>query len=980
MYRGQSNISAIFRATKMLIIAIFTTASAMAQSSTTTDISNAIIHNEYRFVGYGGNDYYELYQTDGVIEVYINDNGWKKLKLGTDFTFRIQNSDGEDVDKVIDRGTYNLVVTGIGNYSGETSQTLCISGSGIWSDYKANFFSQIDSENSVITITSEAELALLAWHFNNNNYFFAEYKGWTFRLACDLDLSNYFWIPIGSDTPGSDVAFLGHFDGQGHTIKGMHVERFNKGSQSDYFYPQGLFGLIAKGASIKNLTLTESEIVSGYNFGVGALVGHANYGTTIENCHVTSSVNVVCSFGTDSEYAGEYYGGIVGYSSADMAGCTSGANIFKEMDTKGCTAFGGIVGRCAINSFGHLSNCIYYGNNVFADSNAGAVAGMMENSRNAVTNCYYTHGKLNGSGNDDQRGITQVKGYDLDNVFDVDFGGDMTTEYSFGGIKVYPNAMVYDGVCYTLPQYVKTLEGAGTADAPYLIKTTAHLDMLAACVNNGNLFTGKHFKLCNNLTYDATEGKYTTIGYWDGSAGYYFDGVFDGGNHSISGIYISKNGKTQADKYQGIFGWTGKNCVIKNLLVCSCTFNAHEATGAIVGSNEGRIENCHVLGDVSVNAVTGKTYYHGGIVGFNNTTGVVTGCSSCVSMTEIDAGACGDVGGIVGLNYGEISNCLALGCDINGTTYIGAIVGENDKGLLSQNYYSACRWSSTQGTVTKTVGIGCGGKGDDSADIETGEGAVPALCDDCDNSLSIAQLSARAKYLYDNGFASMSTADLCLSWRTLWKDGSWNTLCLPFAVSNIDGTPLEGAMVLTLDNASFDAGTLTLNFTNATTIEAGVPYIVKWPNDTENQALADPVFRDVTISTCSPEDKAAATDVVVFKGQYAPLTISGEADNTLLFMGADNLLYYPKSSMTINAFRAYFKLQGGLVAGEPSSHGNFNSIVLNFDGSITRIDHPDTSAPVFRYDDWFTLDGRKITGKPKAKGLYINSGKKMVIE
>ena len=71
--------------------------------------------------------------------------------------------------------------------------------------------------------------------------------------------------------------------------------------------------------------------------------------------------------------------------------------------------------------------------------------------------------------------------------------------------------------------------------------------------------------------------------------------------------------------------------------------------------------------------------------------------------------------------------------------------------------------------------------------------------------------------------------DVTLTDRTLYKDGDWNTLCLPFALSSFTGTPLEGATVKTLESTAFSNGTLTMNFSNdLTSIEAGKPYIVKW--------------------------------------------------------------------------------------------------------------------------------------------------------
>ncbi len=45
--------------------------------------------------------------------------------------------------------------------------------------------------------------------------------------------------------------------------------------------------------------------------------------------------------------------------------------------------------------------------------------------------------------------------------------------------------------------------------------------------------------------------------------------------------------------------------------------------------------------------------------------------------------------------------------------------------------------------------------------------------------------------------------NVTLAGRTLYKDGSWNTLCLPFDVEDISSSPLAGATVKELNDASF---------------------------------------------------------------------------------------------------------------------------------------------------------------------------------
>lgn len=588
---------------------------------------------------------------------------------------------------------------------------------------------------------------------------------------------------------------------------------------------------------------------------------------------------------------------------------------------------------------------------------------------------YYTSTTLKGCNGTDPSEIKIVDSYDLDQVFDVDFGGDMTTQYDYEGIQVYPKAMVYNGVAYTLQENVTTLEGSGTATVPYLIKTTDDLDLVASYVNKGKSFTEKYFKLCNDLTYDGRAGNYTAIGYYeDGFAsGCCFDGVFNGNNHCISGINIHKDGTTSADKYQGIFGWTGENAIVRELMVSNCTFDGFSNTGAISGRNDGLITNCHVLDGVGVNAVAASTECHGGIVGYNRETGSVNGCSSSVSMSELGAGSCSKVGGIIGLNEGTMASCLALGCDIQGTTYVGTLMGQNSATDCSNNFYSACNLTIAGENISTSSNMGCG-NGASASDITNEDGAVPALRDGSDNTTAISQMTERADYLTLNGFNAATSVDI--SGRTLYKVGGWNTLCLPFALTDFTGTVLEDATVMTLSEASFSNGTLTLDFVDATAIEAGKPYIVKWAEDTNHPTIDNPVFAGVTISG---DASAVETSTIHFIGSYNPLIISEEGDKKLLYMGGDNTVYYPNGAMNINAFRAYFYLQGDLVCGKPSSTGNINDFVLHFgDGETNTIENRIVNVGNER-DSWFTIDGRKLSGKPAIKGINIHNGRKEAI-
>ncbi len=241
-----------------------------------------------------------------------------------------------------------------------------------------------------------------------------------------------------------------------------------------------------------------------------------------------------------------------------------------------------------------------------------------------------------------------------------------------------------------------------------------------------------------------------------------------------------------------------------------------------------------------------------------------------------------------------------------------------------------------------------------------------SLPDGQDNTALLADLNGK-------------TIDLVLEGRTFYHDGSWNTLCLPFALDSFEGTPLEGATVMKFEKkqTSFAGSTLTIGFSSESTkINAGKPYLVKWTDGAGE--VKDPTFRNVTVSTTEP-GSYEATDVHML-GTFSPVTLQS-GDTRKLYLGDGNKLYYPSADVTVNACRAYFVLQGDLTAGEPSEAQAVSSLVLNFDGEETAISeiYDVMSAPAAD-DAWYTLDGRRLGGKPTARGIYINRGRKVVIQ
>ena len=218
---------------------------------------------------------------------------------------------------------------------------------------------------------------------------------------------------------------------------------------------------------------------------------------------------------------------------------------------------------------------------------------------------------------------------------------------------------------------------------------------------------------------------------------------------------------------------------------------------------------------------------------------------------------------------------------------------------------------------------------------------------------------------------------LTLSGRTLYKDGDWNTLCLPFDMNGFSGTPLEGATVKTLESSNYDSTTktLTLNFSNATSLEAGKPYLVKWAS---GEHLVNPIFQDVNVSAI--QAGTVSTTYVDLCGSFSPVTLTAN-NRSVLYLGADSKLYYPSSDVTVGSCRALFQLKDIIAGDQPAGARSF---VLNFgDGETATgiIGIGTTRTDTDKNDGyWYDLQGRKLSGKPTQKGIYINHGNKVVIK
>lgn len=221
--------------------------------------------------------------------------------------------------------------------------------------------------------------------------------------------------------------------------------------------------------------------------------------------------------------------------------------------------------------------------------------------------------------------------------------------------------------------------GAGTVDNPYKISSVADLQALATAVNNNNSFSGIYFELTTDITLS---GEWTPIGINRQLASNYpFSGTFDGGGHTISGLYI--NAKITS---MGLFGEIS-DATIKNLGVINGSVTQTGAdnayyTGGIVGNAvDSTLQNCYYTGNVSQNSGRNSTTksYLGGIVGYAGSGCVVKNCYNGGTVTGGNYVVSGGVAVKI-YNQVTVQNCyyLAGSVNVDGVGEIGGSDGSVD--------------------------------------------------------------------------------------------------------------------------------------------------------------------------------------------------------------------------------------------------------------------------------------------------------------
>ncbi len=168
---------------------------------------------------------------------------------------------------------------------------------------------------------------------------------------------------------------------------------------------------------------------------------------------------------------------------------------------------------------------------------------------------------------------------------------------------------------------------------------------------------------------------------------------------------------------------------------------------------------------------------------------------------------------------------------------------------------------------------------------------------------------------------------------------------------------------------------LTLNFANASSIEAGKPYLVKVAANTD---LSTAPFTEAIVSKEAQPFTSTDVDFIPTLGKTLVTGPEGDKDNVkaVLFLAAGNKLVTPsvvndatQEASYMKGFRAYFQVKG-LAAGARAFSMNLG------DGETTGISLTPAPSPKGE-GSIYTLDGRRIS-KATQKGVYIVNGKKVI--
>ena len=242
---------------------------------------------------------------------------------------------------------------------------------------------------------------------------------------------------------------------------------------------------------------------------------------------------------------------------------------------------------------------------------------------------------------------------------------------------------VYQPAKLTTDKY--DMDGNGSEDEVYEISNAGQLYWFAGLVNGtlsgetqntsanavltADIVVNKNVLKSDGTVNEGTFKEWTPIGNTCNGSYSPYTGIFEGQNHTISGLYFKQENTSEV----GFFGYNGGK--ISNVGILNSYFCGFSRVGGVCGYNSSTITNCYNKGVVDGTADGASSF--GGVCGCN--LGILTNCYN----TGIVKGQ-SFVGGVSGDNNKTITNCYNTGI-VSGQSYVGGIDGDNSGTITNCN-------------------------------------------------------------------------------------------------------------------------------------------------------------------------------------------------------------------------------------------------------------------------------------------------------
>ena len=213
-----------------------------------------------------------------------------------------------------------------------------------------------------------------------------------------------------------------------------------------------------------------------------------------------------------------------------------------------------------------------------------------------------------------------------------------------------------------------------------------------------------------------------------------------------------------------------------------------------------------------------------------------------------------------------------------------------------------------------------------------------------------------------NNIEAWENSDITLN-RTLVAD-KWNTLCVPFAISEeeIKANFGEGTLVEKLDAVNGN----TVNFADATSIEAGVPYLIK-----PTVAGTTYTFNGKDVSADAPKTEGNAD--VTFQGIYSPTDITNGGTVKAAGVTEDGKVLFVNADSQTKAFRCFFTLNDNATISPAMLKISIKGVETAINSIVMGNNNAADNAI-------YNLQGQRVNGNSLPKGIYIKNGKKFAVK